>query len=88
MRLIAVLLFSPEIVIITVRWLAGGSGRPGREPAVGVARPTNATMAAISHGSADEGGEQVLDLVAGQRDQPNGGEWRACWVAVATSRNA
>jgi len=40
-------------------------------------------MAAVAGRPAGHGGEQVLDLVAGQRDQPQ--RW---WVAAATTRNA
>jgi hypothetical protein len=37
------LLLQPEFVTFTVRWLAGGSGRHGRGPGGGGARPTSAT---------------------------------------------
>ena len=36
------LVLQPEFVTFTVRWPAGGSGRPGRGPGGGVARPTSA----------------------------------------------
>jgi hypothetical protein len=58
------------------RWPAGGSGRHERGPAGGVATTTSATGGRDRPRDGHQGGEQVLELVAGQRDQP-----QRRWVA-------
>jgi hypothetical protein len=58
------------IVSFMVCLLADGSDRCERGPDVGVARATSAPMAELSGGMGVQRREQVLDLVAGQADQP------------------
>jgi hypothetical protein len=43
-------------------------------------------MAKITAGPCDQRGEQVLELVAGQPDQPDGGGWRVRSITVATTK--
>jgi hypothetical protein len=47
---------------------AAGSDRPERAPDVGVATATSATGTPSHPRTLDDGGEQPLDLVAGQLD--------------------
>jgi hypothetical protein len=55
------LVLQPESVILTVRWLAGGSDRHGAG-LVPASPPRPAQpVASISDGCGDEAGEQVLD---------------------------
>lgn len=53
-------------------WPVGGSGWCGRGLGVGVARPTSATDGQVTSGTGDQGGEQMLDLIARQ-DPMTGG---------------
>jgi hypothetical protein len=52
------------------------SGRPGRVPDAGAATATSATVGGIGDRLDNQGRGQVLDLVAGKRDQP-----RRWWVS-------
>src|SRR5215211_7348064 len=72
----AKLILQPEFVIFMVCWLAVGSGRHERGLAGGAATTTSATGGLDQPRCGDQGGEQVLNLVAGQRDEPQ--RW---WVA-------
>ena len=76
------LLLQPEFVTFTVHWLAGGSGRHGRGPGGGGAGRPAQPMAAVAGRPAGHGDEQVLDLVANQRDQPQ----RWCVAGVLGGR--
>jgi hypothetical protein len=55
-----------------------GSGSSGRAPDVVVATPPTQPVVKITNRSGEQCGEQVLDLVAGQSDQP--GRWRVAGV--------
>jgi hypothetical protein len=64
------LVLQPEFVSFMVGWLAGvvAGTSAGLAPA-SPPRPAR-PVAGVSDRCGDEGGEQVLDLVAGQRDEP------------------
>src|SRR5690606_8163471 len=61
------LVLQRQLVVTVVGGRVGGSGMFGPGAVVGVARSTSAGLHA-GHGGEDEGGEQVADLVAAQRD--------------------
>jgi hypothetical protein len=74
--------------MFTVCWLlavvaGAGAGLVSASPP----RPAQ-PVGAVGDGGDDERGEQVLEPLQVNGMRPNGGGWRACWVAAATTKNA
>jgi hypothetical protein len=61
------------VIFMVARRPGVGSGSSGRAPDVVVATPPTQPVVKVTNRSGEQCGEQVLDLVAGQPDQPQRG---------------
>jgi hypothetical protein len=66
------------VIFMVARRPGVGSGSSGRAPDVVVATPPTQPVVKITNRSGEQCGEQVLDLVAGQPDQPQRGGMAGC----------